>query len=39
MNPRKHKQKENQKKKDAKRKLLEPIIAFQELEEIVESEK
>lgn len=39
MNSRKYKQKENQKKKEAKQKLLEPIIIFQKLEEIMETEK
>lgn len=33
MNSRKHKQKENQKKKEAKQKLLEPLYIFQKLEE------
>lgn len=33
MNPRKYKQKENQKKKEAKQKLLEPILEFQKIED------
>lgn len=33
MNSRKHKQKENQKKKEAKQKLLEPFHIYQKLEE------
>ena len=38
MNPRKYKQKENQKKKDEKAKLLEPISIFQKLEENISEE-
>ena len=38
MNPRKYKQKENQKRKEEKTKLLEPILIFQKLEEIISEE-
>jgi hypothetical protein len=33
MNSRKHKQKENQKRKEAKQKILEPILEFQKIED------
>jgi len=39
MNPKKYKQKENQKKKEEKAKLMEPILIFQKLEEIISEEK
>lgn len=39
MNPRKYKQKENQKKKEEKAKLMEPILIFQKLEEIISEGK
>ena len=35
MNSRKHKQKENQKKKEEKNKLLKPILIFQKIEELI----
>jgi hypothetical protein len=38
MNSRKHKQKENQKKKDERNKLLEPILDFQKTEELIAEE-
>jgi hypothetical protein len=39
MNPRKYKQKENQKKKEERAKLLEPILIFQKLEELISEEQ
>jgi len=39
MNSRKYKQKENQKKKEEKAKLMEPILIFQKLEEIISEEE
>jgi hypothetical protein len=39
MNPRKHKQKENQKRKEEKAKLMEPILDFQKLEELISEEQ
>jgi hypothetical protein len=39
MNSRKHKQKENQKKKEEKAKLLEPMLSFQKIEEFISEEK
>ena len=39
MNPRKYKQKENQKKKEQKDKLLEPMLIFQKIEEFISEEK
>jgi hypothetical protein len=39
MNSRKHKQKENQKKKEEKNKLLKPILIFQKIEELISEEK
>jgi negative regulator of genetic competence, sporulation and motility len=39
MNSRKHKQKENQKKKEQKDKLIEPILNFQKIEEFISEEK
>jgi hypothetical protein len=39
MNQRKRKQKENQKRKEEKAKLFEPILIFQKLEEIISKEK
>ena len=39
MNSRKHKQKENQKKKEQKAKLLEPTLNFQKIEEFISEEK
>ena len=38
MNPRKYKQKENQKKKEEKNKLLAPILNFQKTEELISEE-
>lgn len=38
MNPRKHKQKENQKKKQEKQKLSETILNFQKIEEMISKE-
>jgi len=38
MNSKKHKQKENQKKKEEKNKLLEPILDFQKTEELISKE-
>ena len=39
MNPKKYKQKENQKRKEEKAKLMEPILIFQKLEEIISEEQ
>jgi hypothetical protein len=39
MNPRKYKQKENQKKKEERVKLMEPTLIFQKLEEIISEEQ
>ena len=39
MNSRKHKQKENQKKKEQKAKILEPMLKFQKIEEFISEEK
>jgi negative regulator of genetic competence, sporulation and motility len=39
MNSRKHKQKENQKKKEQNDKLIEPILTFQKIEEFISEEK
>jgi negative regulator of genetic competence, sporulation and motility len=38
MNSRKKKQKENQKKKQEKQNLLEPILNFQKIEEMISKE-
>jgi hypothetical protein len=39
MNPRKYKQKENQKRKEEKAKLMEPILIFQKTEELISEEQ
>lgn len=39
MNQRKYKQKENQKRKEEKAKLMKPILIFQKLEEIISEEQ
>jgi len=39
MNPKKYKQKENQKRKEEKAKLMEPILIFQKTEELISEEQ